>query len=105
MEREPAAACPRNTFLDAEQRLRGRTTKTDKDIGIGKLDLAQDEGQADLRFLRRRRAVAGRPPGHDIRDVDAAAIESDRGEHAVEQLAGAADERQAFEVLVAPRRL
>ena len=72
---------------------RGRA-EADQEIGIGQLDLARDERAAGGRLLRRRRAVAGRPPGHDVGDVDLRPVEADRGEHAVEQLAGAADERQ-----------
>ena len=64
----------------------------------------QDERQADLRLLRRRRAVAGRPPRHDVGDVDHGAVEADRRQHAVEQFAGAADEGQALDVFVAAGR-
>ena len=84
---------------------RRRAAEADQDVRIGKLDLALDERQADLRLVRRRRAVAGRPPRHDVGDVDLGAVEPDRRQHAVEQLAGAADERQALDVLVAARRL
>jgi hypothetical protein len=49
--------------------------------------------------------LPGRPPGHDVGDIDRRAIEPDRRQHAVEQLAGAADERQALDVLVASWRL
>ena len=72
--------------------------------GIGKLDLAADEGQADRGFLRRRRAVAGRPPRHDIGDIDAGTIEPDRGQHQIEQFAGAADKGPADDVLVVAGR-
>ena len=72
--------------------------------GIHQFDLPLDEGQADLRFLRRRRAVAGRPPRDDIGDVGLAAVEPDRRDHPVQQLAGTSDERQALDVLVAPGR-
>ena len=77
--------------------LRGGAAEQDEDIRIGKLDLALDEGPADLRLLRRRRAVAGRPPGNDVGDVGALPVEADRADHAVEQLPGAADEGQAGE--------
>ena len=105
VEGEPASADTGDAFFDAEQRLRRRPAETDQDVGIGKLDLAQHERQADLRFLRGRRAVAGRPPGHDVGDVDARAVEADGGQHAVEQFAGAADEGQALDVFVAAGRL
>ena len=79
--------------------------EADQDVRIGELDLALDEGQADLALLRRRRAVAGRAPRNDVGDVGAGAVEADRRHHQVEQLAGASDEGQALEVLLAARRL
>ncbi len=77
----------------------------DQHVRIHQFDLALDERQADLRLLRRRRAVAGRPPGNDIGDVGVAAVEPDRGDHPVQQFARTADERQALEVLLAPGSL
>ena len=62
------------------------------------------KGRQICRFLRRRRAVAGRAPRHDVGDVDRGAVEADRGQHAVEQFAGAADEGQALDVFVAAGR-
>ena len=105
MERKPAAARLGDAVLGRQQCLRRRVAHADQHVGIGKLDLAQDEGQADRGFLRRRRAVAGRPPRHDVGDVGARAVEPDRRHHPVEQLAGTADERQARDILVASRRL
>ena len=55
--------------------------------------------------MRRRRAVAGRAPRHDIGDIDLGAVEPDRGQHLVQQLTGAADERDALPILVGPWRL
>ena len=52
LEIEPASARLGDALLDAEQRLRRRSAEADQDIGIGELDLAQDEGQADLLLLR-----------------------------------------------------
>ena len=54
-------------------RLAAGAAEADQEIRIGELDLALDERPADRRLLRRRRAVAGRPPGHDVGDVDASA--------------------------------
>src|SRR6202171_5019808 len=39
----PTPPRAQNAFLEAEQRLRGRPAETDENIGIGELDLAQDE--------------------------------------------------------------
>ena len=85
----------------AEQGLRRGIAERHQHVGIDQFDLALDEGQADLGLLRRRRAVAGRPPGNHIGDVGAAAVEPDRRDHAVQQLARAADERQPLEVFLA----
>ena len=64
----------------------GRSAKTDEEVGVGKLDLARDEGPAGGGLLRRRRAVSGRPPGHDVGDIDRCPVEADGGKHPVEQL-------------------
>ena len=71
VEREPAAARLGDAVLGRQQRLGRRIAQADQHVGIGELDLALDERQADRGFLRRRRAVAGRPPRHDVGDVDA----------------------------------
>jgi len=102
---EPAAARSGDPFLGSEQRLRRRLSETDEDVGVGELDLAADEGQADGALVRRRRSVAGRPPGHDVGDIGLRAIKPDRFHHAVEQFSRAADERKPGYILIAPRRL
>ena len=56
-------------------------------------------------LLRRRCAVAGRPPRHNVRDVDLRAIKPDGLHHQVEQFSRTADKRQAGDIFVAPRRL
>ena len=62
------------------------------------------KGRQICELLRGRRAIARRPPGHDIGDVNRCAIEADRRQHPVEQFAGPADERQTLDVFVASRR-
>ena len=103
IEGKPASARLGDAFLDAEQRLRGWAAETHENVGIGELDLPQNERQADLRLLRRRRAISGWPPRNDVGDIDRRAVEADRRQHAVEQFAGAADERQALDVFVTAR--
>ena len=76
-----------------------------RNSGARQLDLARDERHADRDLLRRRRAVSGRTPGHDVGDVDLGPVEADGGEHPVEQLAGAAHERLADPILVGARCL
>ena len=99
------AARPHDALAGRQQRLRRGIAERHQHVRVHQFDLALDERQADLRLLRRRRAVAGRPPRNDVGDVGLAAVEPDRGDHPVEQLAGAADKRQALDVLVAARRL
>ena len=102
---EPLPARPRYPLANAEQRLRRRSAEADQDLGRGELDLPPDERQAGLRLLRRRRPVAGRPPGDDVGDIDAPTIQSDGLQHPVEQLSRPSDEGPADAVLVAARRL
>src|SRR5262245_14965231 len=101
LEAKPAPARLGDSLVSRQQSLGRGIAEADQDIGIDQLDLAPYEGQADRSLLRRWRAIAGRPPRHDVGDIGAFAIEPDRGQHAVEELAGAADERQALDVLVA----
>jgi hypothetical protein len=60
-----------------------------------------DERRADGLFLRRGRAVAGRPPEDGVGDEDLAG-QARCVEHLVQQLARLADERQSLRVLVRP---
>ncbi len=101
---EPFAAGLHDAVAGRQQRLRRGIAERHQHVRIHEFDLPLDERQADLRLLRRRRAVAGRPPGNHVGDVGLAAVEADRGDHAVEQFAGTSDERQPLDVLVAPRR-
>ena len=77
----------------------------DHELGRHQLHLALEERPAHLRLLRRGRAVSGRAPVDDVGDVDVRFAQTDGRQHLVEQLAGAADERLAFQVLVAAGRL
>ena len=52
-----------------EQHLGRRSAQRDQHFGVGQLDLPLDERPADLGLLRRRRAVARRPPRDDVGDV------------------------------------
>src|SRR5215472_18768224 len=103
--RKPAAARARDAVLDAKQRLHRRSAETDQKVRISELDLPANEGQANGGFLRGRRAIAGRPPRHDIGDVRSCPVETDGGDHAVEQLAGPSDEWAAGNIFIVTRRL
>ena len=87
-----------------QQRLGRGIAERHQHVGIDQFDLPLDERQADLRLLRRRGAVAGRPPRDHVGDVGLAAVEPDRRDHPVQQFAGTSDERQAFDILVAAGR-
>src|SRR5262245_63630513 len=50
---EPAPARLEDAVLAVEQRLGRRIAEADQDVGVGELDLAQREWQADRGFLRR----------------------------------------------------
>src|SRR5690606_33970446 len=95
----PVAAQPQNAFGRVEQRLGRGAAQTYQDLRIYQFDLALDEGTADFGFMRRRRAVARRSPWNDIGYVGAASVEPDGGQHPVQQLPRAADERQPLQVL------
>ncbi|SOR27794.1 protein of unknown function [Methylorubrum extorquens] len=103
--RVEASARLEDAVLGAGQRLRRGRAETDEDVGVGEFDLALDEGAADRDLLRGRVAVARRAPGHDVGDVGARPVETDRRHHPVEELAGASHERLADPVLVGPRCL
>src|SRR5262245_34380935 len=70
-----------------------------------KLYLPLEKGPASLSLLWRRRAVSRRSPVDDVGDVHIRFAEADRRQHLIEQLPRPADERLAFEVLLASRRL
>src|SRR5829696_385570 len=86
MKGEPLAARALDAVFEAEERLRRRSAQADEYVGIGELDLTQREGQADLAFLRCRRAVARRSPWDDVGDVGRCPVEPDCRHHQVEQL-------------------
>ena len=69
------------------------------------LDLPLQERLAHRDLAGTRRAVARRPPEHDVGDPHQVAIEPDGRQHAVEQLPARADEGLAAPVLLGPRRL
>src|SRR5581483_3998772 len=101
----PPSPRSHDAFLGAEDPLARGIAETDQNVRIYELNLSADEWQADLRLLRRGRAVARRPPRNDIGDVDVCVVEADRSQHQVEQFSGSADEGLACEILVAAGRL
>ena len=67
--------------------------------------MAQHERQAGGDLVGGGGAVAGRAPVDGVGDQDTRAVEADRRQHAVEQLAGAPDKGAADAVLVGAGRL
>src|SRR5262249_18089226 len=104
VETEPASARLGDAVLYAEQRLCRRSAEANQDVGIGGLDLTLDKRQTDLRLLRSWCAIARGPPRYDVRDVNRRSVQAQRRQHAVKQFTGAADERQALDILVASGR-
>jgi hypothetical protein len=72
---EPASAHAHDALLATKESLRRRRAKTDQNFGVYEFDLSAGEGQTGRRFSRRRGAVSGRPPRHDIGNINFSAIE------------------------------
>jgi hypothetical protein len=89
----PLAAEFQNALRVAHQFGRRGRAHADQKVGIAEFNLARDEGTAERRFLGGWCAVAGWPPGHNVGDINRRAVEADCGEHPVQKLARATDER------------
>ena len=89
-----------------EQELGGEVPQRDDDRRVDERDLLLQVRAARLDLVRRRVAVVGRPALDDVGDVALGPGQADLLPHeAVEQLARAADERLAGQVLLAARAL
>ncbi len=104
-EVEPAPAQPGDAGARRQQCPRRGAAGQHQHFWLNQCDVAQHERQAGGDLVRGRRAVAGRSPINGIGDQHAGAVEPDRRQHAVEQLAGTADKRPSDAVLVGARRL
>ncbi len=103
---EPVPAQAHDAFAAAEHVPRGNGAQQDDDFGRCEFDVAAQERKAGRRLLRRRVAIAGRPPVQDIGDVDIGLpVEPDGGKHPIEQFSRAAHEGQPCGVLVLSGRL
>jgi hypothetical protein len=89
---KPRAPHTHNPSLDAQYRPTRRRAKTNQEFRIGQVDLSLNERQTYLRLLKRRRTVARRPPWDDIRDVDLVSVQSNRVQHAIQQLPRSSNE-------------
>ena len=102
---EPRAARAQNSRLDRQKRAHRGSTETNQVFWIGEVDLSLDKRQTDLRLLRRGRSVARRAPRNNIGDVDRLPIQSDRAEHAIQQLACPSDEWAPDSIFLSARSL
>ena len=75
------------------------------DLRLDRVDLAEEERLAGRDLVRLGIAVARRPALDHVGDVDLVAVKPDRLDDLRQQLPGAADERDALDVLVGARRL
>ncbi len=80
----------------------GRAQRHD-DLRADDADLPHQEWRAGIALVAFGSAIARRPALHDVGDVDLLALEAHGGDHVVEQLSGAPDERQALLVFVSAR--
>src|SRR3990172_9986259 len=87
---QPFASEPHNPFADSKHALCRRTAEQHKHLRRHEFDLPREKRCASLDFFRCWRAVPRWPPIDDISNVDAALVQSDRGQHTVEQLPCAA---------------
>ncbi len=101
----PLPAQPRDAGGGSEQQLRRGRPQGDDDTRPDRLDLPEQERRAGRDLVRLRVAILRRPALDDVGDVDLLALETDRADHLVELLPGAADERLALRVLVGARPL
>jgi len=99
----PSATDPHNSLVCSQQMPRRYRTQKYEKVGVGELDVAMQKGKAGGRFFRRRIAVLRRTPGKNVRDVNLRPVETDRLQHFVQKLAGAAHEGQTLSVFVTPR--
>jgi len=103
-EAGPLAAHLDDARGGVEYCLHGRSAKRHDDPGRNQFDLPVQEGQAQGHFLRRRCAIARRPPWHRIGDIDLGSIQPDRRQHTVQQLSRFANKWLALTILFSPRR-
>ena len=101
---EKLSAQPRNRRSGLKHRLRGKGAKTAHDFRADGRELLLQERIAGGDFVRLGIAVFRRTAFQDIADVDVFTLEIDRLDDLRQQLARAADERQALLVFVVARR-
>ena len=100
-----AAAQAGNRIERAQQRLRREFAERHDHLGLDEVDLPEQKRLARRDLVGLRIAVLGRPAFDDVGDVHVVARQADGLDDLREELAGAADERDALDVFVRARRL
>ena len=98
----PFATQPHDPVWRFHNAFCGRPADQQDEVWRNQLHLPLQEGPATFRLLQCRRSVARRPPVDDVGDMDIIFREADRGQHTIEKLACASDERHACQILVTP---
>src|ERR1700735_339014 len=95
-QRHPLAATPCYSATSGEKAGAGCASDQYYEQWVDERDVTLDERSANRDFRLGWFPIPGRAPEQDIGDVRVSCpVESDRGQHAVEQLPGGADEGQA----------
>src|SRR5262252_11209632 len=98
-----SAAKSRNRIERPEQRARGKRAEGDDHLWPDDINLLKEKRLARLDFVLLGIPVLRRPAFDDVRDVHVIPLEPDRLDDLRQQLAGAADERDALDVFIAAR--
>jgi hypothetical protein len=91
--------------VDAQKRASSGSPEANQVFRVGEVNLTLNERQTDLGFLKGRGPVAWRPPWYDICDVDLLSIQSNRAQHAIQQLPRSSNEWAPDSIFAIPRRL
>src|SRR5207249_5115985 len=102
---ERASAQGRHRGLRLEERLDGGEPQRAEKRGLEDRKLLFQIRETLLHFTGRRSSVLGRAALEHVADVDLLTLQIDGGDHLVEELAGATDEGEPFQVLVPARGL
>src|SRR6185295_14011755 len=95
----------RDPGLRHQQRLHRDVAQAADQLRLDRRDLPLQPGHARRHLVRRRRPVARRTALEDVADEDLAALDAQPLQRVREQLARAAHERLALQILILPRRL
>src|SRR5205823_12226583 len=82
-----AAANLEHALFKTQQGLDGRSAKAADEPRPDGLNLTEEKRRAALDFVPLRSAVAGRAAFYDVADIDVLALDADRLEHSVQELA------------------